>query len=204
MAFDINTSRAAIGLFGNISMGSSIFYLTKYFRCILYSILLLIIILFFLFTVHFYDKDLGLMAFLSLHVYYQSQSISIEAFLVNFLINVVQFLKYVCFFCLLLFFISVKLIVLSGDLETNPGLDPAYANSFPFCHWNLNTIAACNFIKMPLLYVYNFIRRFDIICLSETYLDNSYDANNDQFAFPEYNLIKANNPNIIKRGEFFI
>ena len=151
MAFDINTSRAAIGLFGNISMGLSIFYLAKYFRCILYSILLLLIILFFLFMVHFYDKDLGLMAFLSLHVYYPSQSISIEAFLVNFLINVVQFLKYVCFFCLLLFFISVKLIVLSGDTETNPGPDPAYANSFSFCHWNLNTIAACNFIKMPLL-----------------------------------------------------
>ena len=55
---DINTWRAAIGLFGNITMGSLIFYLTTCFRCILYSILLLITILFLLFTVHFYDKDL--------------------------------------------------------------------------------------------------------------------------------------------------
>ena len=151
MSVDTNTWRETKGLSENVSMGSSIFYLTKCFMCILYNISLITIILFLLFTVHFYDKDLGLMAFLSLHVYYPSQSISIEAFLVNFLINVVQFLKYVCFFCLLLFFISVKLIVLSGDTETNPGPDPAYANSFSFCHWNLNTIAACNFIKMPLL-----------------------------------------------------
>ena len=68
MPVDINTWRAAVGLFGNITKGSSIFYLTTCFRCILYIILLLITALFLLFTVHFYDKDLGMMVFLSLHV----------------------------------------------------------------------------------------------------------------------------------------
>ena len=41
------------------------------------------------------------------------------------------------FLCSLLFFISVILLVLSGDIETNPGPDPGYSNSY----WNLNSIA---------------------------------------------------------------
>ena len=39
-----------------------------------------------------------------------------------------------------------------------------------------------------------------IICLSETYLDNSYHTNDDQLTFLGYNLIKADNPDNIKRG----
>ena len=53
---------------------------------------------------------------------------------------------------------------------------------------------------MSLLQGYNSIHRFDIICLSETYLDNSYPTDDDQLAFPGYNLIRADNPNNIKRG----
>ena len=79
MPVDINTWRAAIGLFGNVTMGSSIFYLTACFRWIPYSILLLITILFLLFTVPFYDKDLGMMASLSLHV----NSINIKGSFLN-------------------------------------------------------------------------------------------------------------------------
>ena len=97
-------------------------------------------------------------------------------------------------------FISVILLLLSGDIETNPGPDSDYLSSFSFCHWNLNSIAAHNFIKMSLLQVYNAINRFDIICLSETYLDNSYHTDDDQLTFPGYNLIRADNPNNIKRG----
>ena len=105
------------------------------------------------------------------------------------------------FFCpLLLILISVILLLLSGDIEKNPGPNPDYLSSFSFCHWNLNSIAAHNFIKMSLLQVYNAINRFDIICLSETYLDNSYHTDDDQLTFTGYNLIRADNPNNIKRG----
>ena len=61
----------------------------------------------------------------------------------------------------------------TGDKATNPGPGPGYSNNFYFCYCNLNSIAALNFIKMSLLQLYNSIHRFDIICLSETYLDNS-------------------------------
>ena len=47
---------------------------------------------------------------------------------------------------------------------------------------------------------YNSIHKFDVICLSENYLGNSYDTDDDQLAFPGYNLIRADNPNNIKRG----
>ena len=69
MPVEINSWGAAIELFWDVAMSLSIFYLAKWFMCILYSILLIIIIiLFLLFRVHFYDKDLGLMPFLSVHV----------------------------------------------------------------------------------------------------------------------------------------
>ena len=92
------------------------------------------------------------------------------------------------------------LLLVSGDIDSNPGADPGYSNSFSFFHWNLNSIAAHNFIKMFLLHADNAIHRFDIICLSETYLDNSYHTDDDQLTFPGYNLIRAHNPNNIKRG----
>ena len=193
MLVDINTWRAPIGLFGNVTIGSSTFYLTTCFRCILYSILLLITSLFLLFTVHFCDKDLGMMAFLSLHV----NSISIKGSSLNkFTIKCGTCPQVLMFFCPLLLFMSVIFLLLSGNIETNPGPKPGYLNSFSFCHWNLNSIAAHNFIKMSALQAFNAINRFDIICLSETYLDNSYHTDYDQLTFPGYNLI---NPNNIKR-----
>ena len=79
------------------------------------------------------------------------------------------------------------------------GADPGYPNSLSFCQWKLNSIAAHSFIMISLLQAYNAIHMFDIICLSETYLDNSYHSDDDQLAFPGYNLIRADNPNNIKR-----
>ena len=55
------------------------------------------------------------------------------------------------FFLSLLFFISVTLLVLSGDIETDPGPDLGYSSSFSFFHWNLNRIAAHKFIKIALI-----------------------------------------------------
>ena len=120
--------------FWEVSMGLSLFYLTKCFICILYSILLLLTILFLLFTIHFYDKDLALMAFVSLH----ADSINIKGSFFSKFSHKCRTIRHVrMFFCSLLFFISVILLVLSGDIETNPGPDPGYSNSY----WNLNSIA---------------------------------------------------------------
>ena len=45
---------------------------------------------------------------------------------------------------------------------------------------------------------------FDIICLSETFLDNSYHSDDDQLGVPGYNLIRADSPNNIKGGRVCI
>ena len=68
------------------------------------------------------------------------------------------------------------------------------------CHWNLNSITAYNFLKMSLLQAYNFTCKFDIICLSETYLDTSYYSDDNQLHLPGYNIIRPDNPNNIEAG----
>ena len=63
--------------------------------------------------------------------------------------------------------------ILSGDVEINPGPKPNSGQKFSVCHWNLNSIPAHDFSKIPLLIACNSLHTFDIICLSETYLDFS-------------------------------
>ena len=55
------------------------------------------------------------------------------------------------------------LIYLSGDIETNPGPITNYAHSFNICHWNLNSIATDNFVKIPLLEAYTITHNFDVL-----------------------------------------
>ena len=64
-------------------------------------------------------------------------------------------------------------IKMNGDIEMNPGPKPSFCNKFSICHWNLNSISAYNFIKLSLLHAYICIHNFDILCLSETYLDSN-------------------------------
>ena len=80
---------------------------------------------------------------------------------------------YVLFY---LFFDTISskiLLVNSGDIETNPG--PRKSSPIKFCHWNLNGLAAHDFIKVPLIEAFISIHNVDILCLSETFLDSTID-----------------------------
>ena len=57
-----------------------------------------------------------------------------------------------------------------------------------------------NFLKVALLRSYITVHSFDVICLSEAYLDSfiSHDDNNLQI--PGYNLYRVDHPSSIKRG----
>ena len=68
---------------------------------------------------------------------------------------------------------TCNLLLLCGDVELNPRSNQNTAQKLLICHWNLNSIAAHNFAKLALLKAYNSIPMFDIISLSETYLDSS-------------------------------
>ena len=96
-----------------------------------------------------------------------------------------------------LYFITIQL---SGDIEENTGPQSKPCNSLFICHWNLNCIPTHNFIKLSLLRAYISIDKFDITCLSETYLDSSISSNDGNLEEPGYTLVRADNPNNSKRG----
>ena len=60
----------------------------------------------------------------------------------------------------------------------------------------INSILAHN--KLSLLSAYNTLHKFDVICISETYLDKS--ADNDALSIDGYNIIRADHPHNQKRG----
>ena len=65
------------------------------------------------------------------------------------------------------------LISPSGDVQLNLGSKNKSDVNFSICHWNLNNIAAHNYAKVFLLKAYIAVYKFDITCISETYLDTS-------------------------------
>ena len=76
------------------------------------------------------------------------------------------------------------LITLSGDIEKNTGPKPSSCDKFSICNWNLNSISAHNSIKISLLRAYISTHNFDILCLSETYLDSNISSNNNNLTIP--------------------
>ena len=117
----------------------------------------------------------------------------------------------ICFFRLLFIFAAIKFlsflyviahwllsikIILSNDVEKNPG--DFINNFFTFCNWNLNSLAKDNFSRADLLKAHNALHKYDIISICETSL-------NDTVLIPEkmlenYKFISCNNPNNIKHG----
>ena len=93
-----------------------------------------------------------------------------------------------------------KKIILSGDVETNPGPQSIPCQEFSICHWNLNSIATHNFIKVSLLKAYITIYNYNVIILSEAYLDSSIPSDDNNLEIPDYRLIRADHPSNSKSG----
>ena len=85
-----------------------------------------------------------------------------------------------------------------GDVEVNPG--PRHWTSFSICHWNLNSISVHDFVKVSLLEAYNAMHKFDIICLSETFLNSSPQNDDHSLVLNGYKLVRADNLSDLKRG----
>ena len=71
------------------------------------------------------------------------------------------------------FFVFFSKLFLRGDIETNPGPRRNLNNPFTICHWKLSCIYVHNFAKVQLLKTYLAVNKFDIVCLSERYLNTS-------------------------------
>ena len=97
--------------------------------------------------------------------------------------------------------VASRIISLSGDTEINPGPKSNALNwCFSICHWNLNSILAHIFTKVSLLSAYISVHKFDIICLSETYLNSGIPSDDENLIMPGYNLVREDHPSNIKRG----
>ena len=95
-------------------------------------------------------------------------------------------------------FLIAFLILLSGDVESNPG--PNNKQTLSVFHWNLNSISVYNFIKLSSIQALNSIHKFDLLCISETYLDSSISSDNPDLTLDGYKLIRSDHPLDIKRG----
>ena len=86
------------------------------------------------------------------------------------------------------------LVMLSGDVQVNPGPKKKYKDCLSIFHWNLNSISAYDYFKLFLVNSYNSLRKFDIICLSETYLDLQLSG---------YMVVRSDHSSNTKRGSVF-
>ena len=105
------------------------------------------------------------------------------------------------FFVILYFY---HILLTHEDNEVNPGPKKNCSTNFSFCHWNLNSLSAHNYVKLSSLQAYNSVCKNDVICLSETYLDNSVLSDESDLNFPGYKLVRADYPGNVKRGRVCI
>ena len=91
-------------------------------------------------------------------------------------------------------------MILSDDVEVNPGHINSISECLLICHWNLNSISAHDYSKLFLLKAYISVHKFDIICLSETYLDSTVPLDDVNLVISGYNLIRSDHPSNTKRG----
>ena len=111
---------------------------------------------------------------------------------------------------LLLFILVIQLLILYlvfSEIDAfwwgyckNLGPKKDFSQTFSIGHWNLNSLVAHNFTKVALLKAYFFAQRFDIFCISETYLNSSITEDDDSLLIPGYDLICSDHPSKNKRG----
>ena len=118
----------------------------------------------------------------------------------TFIILLVFRISYICILLAFIHHIWLYLIFnRSGILKKvlNPGL---ILISFSICHWNLNSIPVHNFLKLSLLRAHITVRKFDVIFLSETYLNSPILHNDNNLQIPGYTLHREDHPLNVKQG----
>ena len=89
---------------------------------------------------------------------------------------------------------------LSGYIESNAEPWPNSSQNFSICHWNLNSITVRSYVKILLLKAYLSIHKFDIVSLSEIYLDPSVPLHDVNLEEQGYELVRSDHPSQHKRG----
>ena len=102
--------------------------------------------------------------------------------------------SFVLSFFFLITFLSL-LLILSNGVELNPGpKKDSSKRNFSIAHWNLNSIAAQNFVTLSQLEAYNIMHNYDLICLSETWLNCTTSINSNDLSLKGYNVNSVDDP----------
>ena len=101
-------------------------------------------------------------------------------------------------FTLIVLFFSRKLH-LSGDIQTNPGQRHNLNNHFTIRHWNRSSISPHDFANVQLIKAYLAVKKFDIVCLSETYLISSFPFDDGNLYISGYIMVRGDYPANSKR-----
>ena len=95
------------------------------------------------------------------------------------------------------FMVFINLILLCGDIEENP--EPK--TNLSVRHWNVNSIPSHNFQKIVVLESFVAINKFDIICISETFRNNTYEDHDlNDLNLNGYSLLWADHLGNTKKG----
>ena len=86
---------------------------------------------------------------------------------------------------------KIFLILLSGDVEINPEPRRSTDETFSICHWNQNSLLAYNYNKLFLLRACIAVHKFNVLCLSETYLDSTIASDDENLEVTGYNLVQS-------------
>ena len=113
------------------------------------------------------------------------------------LIKIISFISlYIRMFLLLPSWLIFIRIILSNDIETNPG--DLRQGFFTFCNWNLNSLAKDNFHRVRLLEAHNSIFDYDIISICETALNDDIEL--PEKLMEEFTFIPSHSPYVTRRG----
>ena len=95
---------------------------------------------------------------------------------------------------------------MSGDVEVNPGPKHTSCQSqgFSVCHWNLHSLIAHSFARVSLLIGYLPVNKFDIICLSEPFLNSEILTDDENLHIPGYSIARVDHPSNIKCGGVYV
>ena len=100
-----------------------------------------------------------------------------------------------------IFLQSISIFILkAGNVELNPGPKRIPHSYFSCCHWNVNSLATDNYYKVLAPKAYNSTYKYDFICISETFLDSSFEPNDKDLMLDGYKLIRSDHPSNTKRG----
>ena len=103
--------------------------------------------------------------------------------------------SYFFFFCVLI------VLIICGDIVLNPGpKKDKSCDNFSLCHWKRNSIDAHDFSKLSLLEAYISHHMYQVICLSEKYLDSSVPFDDPRLNLSGYKLVRVDDLSNNKRS----